>query len=238
MTKGQSQFFRFILFLLGAGIIALAFYLTNNGRELTENDKFMWISISVMYLFVFIPFFFSVINIGNFSTKIPSLAMVWLGIFLYIPASVVVILALKNSVLVFNTALVIQAILVFLFFLDIYFAYFANSHIQAVAVEESGKLQYVTEMKNKALLLVVKAGSLTGTYEQVQGQIKKAAEDIRYLSPVDRGKSMETDLKIINSIENLSQLCDMVSGGGHPDSFDAEINKLQILIKERKLLRN
>jgi hypothetical protein len=223
---------------LGAGIVALAFYLTNDGKELTKNDKFMWISISVMYLFFFLPFFFSVINIGNFSAKIPSLTMVWVGIFLYIPASVVVIGTLKNSVIAFNTAIIIQVILVFLFFLDIYFAYFANSHIQAVAVEESGKLQYVTEMKNKALLLVVKTGSLTGTYEPIQEQVKKAAEDIRYFSPVDRGKSMETDLKIINSIENLSQLCDVVSGGGHPDSFDAEINKLQILIKERKLLRN
>jgi hypothetical protein len=127
---------------------------------------------------------------------------------------------------------------VFLFFVDIYFAYFANSHIHAVAVEESGKLQYVTEMKNKALLLVVKAGSLTGAYEEIQARIKKAAEDIRYFSPVDRGKSMETDLRIINSIENLSQLCDAVSNGGHPGSFDTEISKFQILIKERKLLRN
>jgi hypothetical protein len=238
MTKGQSRFFRFFLFLLGAGIIALAFYLTNDGNELTEVDKFVWISISVMYLFVFLPFFFSVINISNFSAKIPSMTMVWVGIFLYIPVSVVVILALKNSVIALNTALIIQAVLAFLFLVDIYFAYFANSHIQAVAVEESGKLQYVTEMKNKTLLLVVKAGSLTGAYEAIQARIKKAAEDIRYFSPVDRGKSMETDLKIINFIENLSQLCDVVSGGGHPDSFDAEINKLEILIKERKLLRN
>ncbi|MDR2095339.1 MAG: hypothetical protein LBP76_07450 [Treponema sp.] len=238
MTKGQSQFFRFVFFLLGAGIIILAFYLTKGENELTGNDKFMWISISLMYLFAFLPFFFSVINISNFSAKIPSLAMVWAGIFLYIPASAAVILALKNSIILFNTALIIQAVLVFLFFLDIYFAYFANSHIQAVAVEESGKLQYVTEMKNKALLLVVKAGSLTEAYEQIQGRIKKTAEDIRYFSPLDRGKSMEADLKIINSIENLSRLCDVVSEGGHPDSFDAEINKLQLLIKERKLLRN
>lgn len=238
MTKGQSQFFRFFLFLLGAGIIALAFYLTNHENELTGIDKFMWVSISVLYLFFFLPFFFSVINIGNFSAKIPSMTMVWIGIFLYIPASVAVILALKHSVIALNTALVIQAVLVFLFFIDIYFAYFANSHIQAVAVEESGKLQYVTEMKNKALLLVVKAGALTGAYEQILEKIKKVAEDIRYFSPVDRGKSMETDLKIINSIEDLSQLCDVVSGGGHPDSFDAEIQKLEILIKERKLLRN
>jgi hypothetical protein len=227
-----------MLFLAGAGIIVLACRLTTGGGELTENDKFMWISISVMYLFFFLPFFFSVINTGNFSAKIPSLTMVWTGIFLYIPASVAVIAALKNSAIVFNVALIIQAVLIFLFFLDIYFAYFANSHIQAVAVEESGKLQYVTEVKNKALLLVVKAGSLTGAYEPVREQIKKVAEDIRYFSPVDRGKSMETDLKIINSIESLSQLCDVVSGGGHPDSFDVEISKLQILIKERQLLRN
>ena len=69
MTKGQSQFFRFFLFLLGAGIIALAFYLTTDGDELTDIDKFMWVSISAMYLFLFLPFFFSVIKTNN---KCPS----------------------------------------------------------------------------------------------------------------------------------------------------------------------
>jgi hypothetical protein len=49
---------------------------------------------------------------------------------------------------------------------------------------------------------------------------------------------METDLRIINAIENLSQLCDSVSGGGHPDSFDREIKNLDALIQERKILRN
>jgi hypothetical protein len=241
MTKGQSQFFRLILFLIGLGIVALAFYLINGGSDytsLSNEDKFMWISIAVMYLFIFFPFFFSSVTIGNFSGKIPSLTMIWVGISLYTPASIVVIYLLKRYSITFNIAVIIQAVFFFLFILNIYFGYFASSHARGVAVEEAGKLQYLTEMKSRAASLALKAGSLSSQYEQVQKALKQSSEDIRYLSPVDEEKSTELDLKIIDSIESLVQFCDAASEGGHPAAFDLETKELQMLIKERKLLRN
>jgi hypothetical protein len=69
MTAKQSVFFRTILFLLGAGIVVLAFFLLTREKELTGHIAFIWILIAVMYLVFFTPFFFSVIRISNFFGK-------------------------------------------------------------------------------------------------------------------------------------------------------------------------
>jgi hypothetical protein len=238
MTGTQSSFFRFILFLAGAGILALAFFLINDGRALSGVDTFMWVSIVIMYLFFFVPFFFSVINIGSFSGKIPSYTLIWSGIFLYIPASVVVILLLRVSFVSLKAALIIQAVICFLFFVNVYFGYFASSHVRSVAAGEEDKTQFLIKMKNCAASLALKAGALGSGHEGFRQSVKKAAEDIRYLSPVDRGKSGELDAKILAALENLGQICDSISEGGYPSGFDGEAEKLQMLIRERKLLRS
>jgi hypothetical protein len=223
---------------MGAGILILAFFLINDGRALSGKDTFTWVSIAVMYLFFFVPFFFSVIRVGGFSVKIPSYTLIWAGIFLYLPASIIVILLLQSSLVSLKAALIIQAVLCFLFFLNVYFGYFASSHVRNVAAGEAGTMRFLTKMKNNAASLALKAGMLGSAYEPLGQSIKAAAEDIRYLSPVDEGKSVELDVKILDVLENLSQFCDSVSEGGIPAGFDGEIKKLQMLIKERKLLRN
>jgi hypothetical protein len=139
MTKTQSLVFRVLLFLAGAGIIALAFFLLEGGKEIAGKDIFMWISIGIMYLAVFCPFFFLSVNTENFSGKIPSLILIWLGVFLYTPASVVNIVLLKNGIIPLNASIVIQAALLFLFLLDVYFGYFASAHAVQVAAEEDDK---------------------------------------------------------------------------------------------------
>jgi hypothetical protein len=238
MTKNSLSVFKCILFLLGAGIVFLAFKLNTGGQELTRDDGFMWISIAVMYLVVFLPFFFSSIRIGNFSVKIPSLAMVWTGVFLYVPASVVVIVLLRNGIISFNTALIIQAVLVFLFALDVYFGYFANFHIGSVEREEASLRQYLTEIKSKALSLALASGGLSAEYGKVQNTLKQALDDIKYITPVQNNAGTDIEIKIISALDSIKLLCGTISEGAHPSSFESEINKLQMLVKERKLLRN
>jgi hypothetical protein len=223
---------------MGAGIIILAFYLTNDGQELTQNDKFMWISIAAMYLVLFLPFFFSVIRIGNFSFKIPSLAMVWTGIFFYILASIAVIFLLKKGSISFNAAVIVQAILVFIFAIDIYFGYFANFHIQNVAREEEGLRQYLAEIKAKAASLSLAAQRLPSGYEQIQKCLIRALEDIKYLTPVQNNLGTGEEIKILSAIDSIKLLCETTAEGAHPVPLEAEVNKLQMLVKERKLLRN
>jgi hypothetical protein len=238
MTRTHSSFFRFFLFLFGAGIVLLAFFLFNRGRELSGSDIFTWVSIGVMYLVFFTPFFFSAINIGNFSGKIPSLAIVWLGIFVYIPLSIGIIALLRFFNFSLTAALILQSIALFAFLVVVYFGYFASAHAGNVAAEEADKRQYLTEMKNRVASLALKAGSLSSEHEEVQKLIKRSADEIRYFSPVDRNKSTETDLEILSVIGNLIELCDTASENGHPASFEEKAKKLQTLVKERKLLRN
>jgi hypothetical protein len=143
---------------------------------------------------------------------------------------------LRFSIISLNAALVLQSIAVFALLLYIFFGCFASSHAGSAAAEEADKLYALTEIKNKASLLALKAGSLPAEYGETRKLIKKSSDDIRYLSPA--GHSAETDSKIISVIERLSEICDNVSGGSHTASFEQEAKKLQALIAERKLLRN
>jgi hypothetical protein len=223
---------------MGAGIVLLAFFLFNRDKELTDRAVFMWASIGVMYLVFFTPFFFSFITIGNFSVKIPSAAMVWFGIFVYIPVSIGIIVLLRFLVISLNLALVLQSVTLFILLLVIYFGYFASSHAGNVAVEEAHKLQPLAEVKNAAALLVLKTGSLTAEYENAQKLIRRSADDIRYFAPVDQAKSAQTDGEILSVVKNLTELCAAASEGGHPSSLDDKAKKLESLVRERKLLRN
>ncbi|MDR2841733.1 MAG: hypothetical protein LBV52_00850 [Spirochaetaceae bacterium] len=237
MTKNQSLIFRIVLFLLGAAIIALAFFLFGNGSsELSQNDKFIWASIAIMYIVFFCPFFFSKITIGNFSVKIPNLALVWTALVFYIVISIGIIALLKTSHISFNTALVIQAILFFLLAISVYFAYFAQTHVQNVAAEEAHIRQNLSEAKTKAASLLINVQNLNGQYESVQKTILRTLDDIKYLSPVSNDSELE--LKIIALLNLLSMHCETIAQGGHAQTIENDANNLQMLVKQRKLIRN
>jgi hypothetical protein len=237
MTGKQSLFFRAVLFLFGAGIAALAFFLSTQGKELTKVDAFIWISIAVMYLAFFTPFFFSAIRTGNFSAKIPPLALVWSGILGYIIFSVVNIVLIANG-MSFTKAVVAQCVLLFLFFIDVYFAYFASGHVPAVVASEKAKQLYVQELKTKAQTLLLAVKELPAEYEAVQKLITGSIEDCKYIYPVDNGAGDELELKIIAALKSVEEICGAIASGGHPVDLEKTARALQGFVKERKLLRN
>jgi hypothetical protein len=238
MTKDQSLFFRFLLFFAGIGIIILAFFLTKG--ELTRIDGFVWTSIGLMYLIFFLPFFFSAINISNFSRKIPVLSLVWTGILLYITASIIVIVLLSAvKIISVNVAVIIQSILFFLFLIDVYFSYFASSHISSVAAEEAEKKQYINNyIKPKAQVLSLAVNKLPAEYEKAQKTILQTLEEIKYIYPVSDGAGDNLESWIIQSLNTLSELCGNIPSGATPAVLYTEAEKLSSLVKERKLLRN
>jgi hypothetical protein len=228
-----------MFFLAGAGIIVLAFFLSSGDHELNRTDVFVWTSIGLMYLVFFLPFFFSAINIGNFSGKIPVLSMVWLGIVFYIAASVtVIILLLKANVISLNMAIIIQAVLLFLFLVDVYFAYFASSHVGAVAAEEAGKQQDISRIKSKALIFQLSVDRLPSDYEKARKILKRALDDIKYIYPVDGGVRSDLESKIMHSLDTLAELVGGIQSGAHTAALESEAENLQMLVNERKLLRN
>lgn len=239
MTKNQSLFFRFLLFLAGAGIIILAFFFYKGSHELNRQDAFVWISISLMYLIFFLPFFFSSININNFSGKIPVISLAWFGIILYIAISVVIIILLnKTHVISLNTAIIIQSILLFLFFVNIYFAYFAVSHVHAVTIEEESKQQYISQIKSKAQVFQLTVDKLPAEYENVQKILKRTLDDIKYIYPVNNGAGGDLESKILRSLNTLSEFAGNIQSGPLSAAIKPEAENLQMLVNERKLLRN
>jgi ABC-type transport system involved in cytochrome bd biosynthesis fused ATPase/permease subunit len=238
MTNQKFSFFRFLLFILGLGIIALAFFLTGNGNERTSIDNFIWVSVVIIYLTVFCPFFFSSLG-KRFSEKIPSLTLVWLGVFLYAGVSLAVILILKFSrLLPLNAAIIIQAIVFFLFLINIYFAYFANAHVAQVTADTENLLRSLNDIKAGAASLALKASSGPAGKEDLQKKLNKAAEDIRYISPVAGAGAAGLEQKLINKIGIINEYWDSLLSGGEAPALAGEINNLEMLIKERKLLRN
>jgi hypothetical protein len=237
MTRNQSLFFRCLLFLAGAGLIVLAFFLFKGEREPGGKDVFVWVSIGLMYLVFFLPFFFSAVRTGNFSGKIPSLTLVWTGILLYTGASIGVILLLATvKIITINIAIIIQAVLLFLFFIVVYFAYFASSHVQKVGAQEAVKQQYINQLKPKAQSLLLTVDRLPAGHEKAQKILKQAIEEIRYIYPVDSGAGDELELRIIQSLNIISEICG--GTGASPASLESEAERLSMLVKERKLLRN
>lgn len=239
MTKNQSLFSRFMLFIAGAGIIVLAFFLFRGDRELNRIDAFVWTSIGIMYLVFFLPFFFSEVNISNFSGKVPVLSLIWFGIILYLPASVIIIVLLsKTDVISFNAAVIIQAVLIFLFLVDVYFAYFAGSHTSAAAAEEADKRQYISRIKSKAQIFQLSLDKLPAEYENSQKILKKTLDDIKYIYPINGGAGSDLELKILRSLDILLELAGSIKSGAGTAAMGTEAENLQTLVNERKLLRN
>jgi uncharacterized protein YukE len=238
MTRNQSLFFRLVLFLAGAGVILLAFFLTTGGKELEGIDAYVWVSIGLMYLAFFMPFFFSSITIGNFSGKIPKLTILWPGIILYIIASLVIILLLAAArVMSLNAAIISHAVVIFLFAINVYFACFASSHAGRVAAEEADIRRNLTEIKARAQALSLLVNRLPAEYENAQKTLRQAVEEIKYIYPVSSGAE-DVEQRLFASVNKLSELCGGVSSNAHPANLENEAQALLALVKERKLLRN
>jgi hypothetical protein len=237
MTRNQSLLFRVVLFLAGAGIILLAFFLTTADKELSNIDAYMWVSIGLMYLVFFTPFFFSNISIAGFSVKIPKLVIVWPAILLYIAASVVLILLTAGYIISFNTALILHGIVIFLFGIHVYFAYFASDHTGRVAAEETGIRYNLTQVKTRAQLLALAVNRLPAEYENAQKILRQAVEEIKYIYPVSSGAE-DVEQRLFESVNKLIELCGGASSNAHPANLDGEASALLALVKERKLLRN
>jgi len=192
-----------------------------------------------MYLVLAVPFFFSEINTKNFPRKIPPQAIIWPSIPLYILISIGIILLLVLSPFVsVSIAIIAQSALLFLFTVAVFLAYFASSYVKVIAAEEAGKQKNSKTLKPKAQALLLAANNLPAEYEAAQKTLKQTIEDIRFIYPVDGGAGDDLEMRIIQSLDTISEICDRISAGARAASLESEADKLRMLVKERKLLRN
>jgi len=86
--------------------------------------------------------------------------------------------------------------------------------------------------------LLLSVDKLPAQYEKTQKTLKQAIDDIKYIYPVDGGAGDDLELQIMQSLNIVSELCGGISAGGQSVSLESEAEKLLMLVKERKLLRN
>lgn len=227
MTRSQSILLRLVLFVLGASIIILIFFLSTKNTEPSMVSRFTWISVSLMYLVLCSPLVFF-----SLEGKVGSFAMLLIGIGLYIILSIVlVILANVGVVVEIGIALVAQAILFVFFAALVYVAYFGGS-----GTGRAERLASIKKLQSLAAAVDMKVSDLPDEYSTVRKTLNQIIEDLHYLAPLKSKRSVELEKKIMDNLHFMGQYCDSAMLGGNVSAFEREVKNLQALVRQRKTL--
>jgi hypothetical protein len=217
---------RLILFIVGAALLALVFFLMTQHTELTPTGGFTWLSISIMYLALLSPFVFSKARLTFMS----------LGVIAYIATSLAVVVLLNMRVIpLLGIAIIIQGGLILSYAL---FVYLATSGILAEAerYRPAERLASVKKLQSLAESAALKVSDLPEEYGAVRKTLGKIAEDLRYLTPLKGKDGLELEKKIMDCLHFIGQYCDSAFVGGSLPAFEQEVKNLQALVRQRKLL--
>lgn len=234
MNRNQLGIFKFLIFLFGFAVIAFAYHLLGpaaRGEELTDIDKFMWLNICICYAMFFVPMFFSSITMKTVDTKITSTVHIWISTSFFVFAALILIVCVKTATIALKYAVIAECALFFLLSIFVYFGYFAGNHIGEVQAAERKSLAKIGELKNAFEMLNLKAGALSEEFRDQKAKIAQFCDDVRYMSPVDTEQAADIEMKLIIAANVISS-----STLSAPD-LDAKIAEMNLLIKQRKLLR-
>lgn len=233
MNKNQLLSFKIILFVTGLLVIGAAFLIVNlpfPEEGISGNQKFFWINLVAMYLVFFCPLFFSSVSTKNLDAKITPTVGIWISVFIF----EVVALALAISVLAasfsIKAAAIIELVLFFVCAVFVYFGYFSGNHIQNVQSREEKSLGKIGEVKNAFEMLNLKS-DLWKDLDEQKSRIKKICDDVKYLSPVDTDEAAKLEQKIVIAASVIADSHFTAA------ELDEKITELELLIKQRKLMR-
>ncbi|MCK9171035.1 MAG: hypothetical protein M0P01_11540 [Treponema sp.] len=238
MTQKQSVILKSLLFVAGLGVIVLAFFLFNNTTALRDAEWYMWISIVIMYLVFFCPFFLTRIHTENTAEKMPSLTMIWFGVVFFIIVSTAVTVVVVLLLVPVRVAVIVECVLAFLFAINVYFGYFASSHVHYVEQTETQMLSSIKEIRAAMDLLVAKSSALNDGYSAEREKLSCLAEDVKYLSPVQTGSAVDLEQEILEKINVVGDACGMVLDGSDGLELRKQLTALDMLIRQRKLMKN
>ena len=234
MNKSQLKVFRIILFFLGLAVIGAAFAVINfpmSEERLSVPQKFLWAEVIICYLIFFVPFFFSSLRTHNIDTKMVSTVHLWICIIIFeIAAITLTILALGN-VLAVRFAILIELIVFFLLAIFVFIGYFAGNHIGTVQAQEQKSLNNISELKSAFEVLNLKTDMLNEDFHEQKEKLKKFCDDVKFLSPVDSEQASSLEMKLI-------VLANVISSSNMTNTeLNSKISELELLLKQRKLLR-
>src|SRR5574344_361048 len=237
MTKKQSTITKGIVFILGLGIIALAFALFTKGSKIFPRQIYLWVSIAVMYIVFLSPFFFSLIPVKNAKGKISSLKMVWLGAIVFIAISIAMTTVVVLSVVQIPIAIVTELVLLFLFAIDAYICYFSMLRTHTVIQSQAEIPDQIKRIQTSMAMLSLKASSLTDVYTDEKKKILFLVEETNTLLPADDlAASSKVEQVILGSITAVSSACDATLAGSTGSELSKQRSSLETLIKQRKAM--
>lgn len=233
MTKVQSIVFKLFILWFGLTTIFIAYLMFANFKNISFREQYFWMNIPIIYLVFMLPTLFYSITKDSFSRRImPVMFTYFTSLFYAIISIVLIILVLKTSMYI-RVAILIQLVLLFIFVLESYIAFFTGSHIANVASKEQQLLSRIKEIKIKAKTLQYKCSNL----EKLDKQSECVAiiENLIFLSPVDNTQAFSLEEKIIVELDNLSNL---LSKNYNKEELQTIMTNISSLYNKRKLMMN
>lgn len=233
MKKSGFSVAGLIVFIFGAVILALAFFLLAPLFVNSPADYcFSCISVSLVYIMYFLPFFVGSMN-SDIATLAVSGTIYYRGVVAYTVVSVVNII-LTFLILPLPLSIVIQGVALFILLIRIFAALFTKSHIEYATSSEEQTKSLVMELRSKAARLI----SLTAGLDRsnaVRVRAEKLAEDMRYLSPGTTAQARELERKLITVLDTIlmdGALTSVEPGASEP--LLRKFNDFDVLYRERK----
>ena len=241
MNSKQLKTFKIILFIAGLAVIAAAFAVVNlplPEEGLSDNKKFFWISLAFSYLVFYIPLFLTPVNVKNVDSKIYPPFTLWLSLLSFAALAIILSILVLCGIMRIKTAVLADVIVLFICAVIAYFPFLAGSHIEKTAERENSLKASLSEMKSSFELLGMKAdewGKNAENSSETKARIKKLCDDARYISPVDSGKAFALENEISKKADELSKT---LSDSMEASALNQKVGEIEILVKQRKLLKN
>ena len=237
MNSKQLKTFKIILFIAGLAVIAAAFAVVNLPlleEGLSDNKKFFWISLAFSYLVFYIPLFLTPVNVKNVDSKIYPPFTLWLSLLSFAALAIILSILVLCGIMRIKTAVLADVIVLFICAVIAYFPFLAGSHIEKTAERENSLKASLSEIKSSFELLGMKADEWENSSE-TKARIKKLCDDARYISPVDSEKAFALENEISKKADELSKT---LSDSMEASALNQKVGEIEILVKQRKLLKN
>lgn len=231
MRNNEYQALKVILFVLGLAVIAVvAVVLAPVFEYKTGEYIFACIGVASVYVAGFLPVLLSRFR-GQVASVASAMAVYYKAMSTYTFITIVnVILVL--TVLPFGVSIAIQCVGIFIFLIWVFLSMVAKDHIDGVQQEESIKMSFVTELRNRANRLTAMASRTDNS--AVRNAVTNIAENMRYLSPGNSKEAQELERRMLVVLDTILMDSYFSGDAASLGGLESKLGNFNALYLERK----
>lgn len=236
MKKREYFAVGLILFILGIAVLAFAFVMLSPLFVYFRGEYiFSCVSVSLLYLAVFLPIVFGSFK-GGVATIAASGAVYYKGLTIYGIISIADIV-LAFTLIPLSVAIVIQSVAVFVFVVWLLMAIVTKDHIESSLRDEEIKKSPVMELRSRSRkLAAIAAGLDKGS--SIRAGAEKIADDMQYLSPGNTDDAHDIERRMLAVLDSIIMDSYFASEEkGSTDSLESKFRNFDALYRERKNMR-